>query len=111
MSLQDAEEWAEAYNQEYTGIKQRGDLETVRIEKGIKLMGMPTRTEYKVSNGEFSRHKVRLCTMGNQQVEDLQYDACDLYALAAELAEACVLAAIMIAAQDGYNKSLPLKWR
>jgi hypothetical protein len=31
MSLQDAQEWAEAYNKEYMGIEQRCVFETVRI--------------------------------------------------------------------------------
>ena len=47
MSLPDAQEWAEAYDKEYMGIKQRGAFETVRMEKGMEIMGMTTRTEYK----------------------------------------------------------------
>ena len=60
MSLPDAHEWAEAYNKEYMGITQRCVFETVRMEKGMKIMGMPTRTEYKVTNGVFSKLKDRL---------------------------------------------------
>jgi hypothetical protein len=47
-------------------------------------MGMTTRSEYKVVNCKFSKHKCRLCAMGNQQLEVLQYivyNARDLYAL------------------------------
>ena len=78
MSLPDAAEWAEAYDKEYMGIKQRRVFEVVRIEKGMKLMGMTTRNEYKVVNGEFQKRKCRLCAMGNQQVEGSQFDARDL---------------------------------
>jgi hypothetical protein len=75
MSREDSAEWAEAYNKEYMGLKQRNVFEVVRIEKGMKLMGMTTRNEYKVVNGEFSKRKSRLCAMGNQQLEGLQYNA------------------------------------
>ena len=43
MSLPDAQEWAEAYDKEYMSIKQRGVFETVRMEKGMKIMGMTPR--------------------------------------------------------------------
>ncbi len=36
----------------YMDLKQRYVFEMVRIEKGMKLMGMTTRNEYKVVNGE-----------------------------------------------------------
>ncbi len=42
LSLLDAQEWAEAYDKEYMGIKQRVVFETVRMEKGMKIMGMTT---------------------------------------------------------------------
>ena len=47
----------------------------VQIEKGMKLMGMTTRNNYKVVNGEFSKQKSRLCAMGNQQLEGVKYNA------------------------------------
>jgi hypothetical protein len=72
MSREDSAEWAEAYNKEYMGLKQRNVVQVVRIEKGMKLMGMTTRNEYKVVNSEFSKRKSRLCAMGNQQLEGLQ---------------------------------------
>jgi hypothetical protein len=80
MSREDSAEWAEAYNKEYMSLKQRSVFEVVRIEKGMKLMGMTTRNEYKVVNGEFCKRKSRLCAVGNQQLEGLQYNARDLYA-------------------------------
>jgi hypothetical protein len=82
MSLEDSAEWAEAYNKEYMGLKQleRNVFEVVRVEKGMKLMGKTTRNEYKVVNSEFSKRKSRLCSMGNQQLEGLKYNARDLYA-------------------------------
>ncbi len=39
---------SEQCNKEYMGIKQHCILETAQMEKGMKLIGMTTRTEYKV---------------------------------------------------------------
>jgi hypothetical protein len=44
MSLPDAQEWAEEYNKKYMGIKQRTVFETVRTEKGMKIIVMTTCT-------------------------------------------------------------------
>ncbi len=44
MSRVDGAEWAEAYSEEYVGLKQRDVFEVVRIEKGTKLVGITTRT-------------------------------------------------------------------
>ena len=67
MLREDGQEWAEALNKEpeYMGFKQRWVFEFVPLKKGIKLMGMTTRWEYKVTNGTFEKRKVRLCAMGN----------------------------------------------
>ncbi len=62
------------------GLTQRNVFEVVWIEKGMKLMGMTKRNEYKVVNCEFSKCKSRLYSMGNQHLEGLQYNAQDLYA-------------------------------
>ena len=105
MSREDSAEWAEAYNKEYMGLKQRNVFEVVRIEKGMKLMGMTTRNEYKVVNGEFSKRKSRLCAMGNQQLEGVQYNARDLYAPIMKPAEWILLAAIAAA-----NKTYMIKY-
>ena len=105
MSREDSAEWAEAYNKEYMGLKQRNVFEVVRIEKGMKLMGMTTRNEYKVVNGEFSKRKSRLCAMGNQQLEGVQYNARDLYAPVLKPAEWRLLAAIAAA-----NKTYMIKY-
>jgi hypothetical protein len=43
MSLQNAQEWAEAFDKEYMGIEQRGVFETVRMEKGMENMGMTSK--------------------------------------------------------------------
>ncbi len=43
-------------------------------------MGMTTRNENKVVNGEFQKRKCRLCAMGNQQVRGSRFDARDRYA-------------------------------
>ncbi len=63
MTRPDTQEWAEAYNKDYMGIKQRSVFKTVLMKKWMKLMGMATCMEYEVSNCVFSKHKVRLCTM------------------------------------------------
>ncbi len=58
-----------------------GVFETFRMEKGMKIMGMTTRTEYEVTNGEFGKCKVRLCSSRDQQVEGLrlQFNQRDIY--------------------------------
>ncbi len=53
---------------EYMGLRKRGVFDMVRIEKGMKLMVMTTRMEYKVTDGAFDKCKARLCAMGIQQV-------------------------------------------
>ncbi len=52
MSRRDSAEWAEAYNKAYImmGLKQRNVSYVVRIEKGVKRMGMTTRNKQKVVN-------------------------------------------------------------
>ena len=99
MSLPDAQERAEANNKEYMGIKQRGVFETVRMEKGMKIMGMTTRTEYKVTNGVFGKRKVRLCARGDEQIEGLQFNQRDIYSPVLKSAEVRLMVAI--AAQHG----------
>jgi hypothetical protein len=69
----------------------------------MKLMGMTTRNEYKVVNGEFSKRKSRLCAMGNQQ--GVQYNARDLHAPVLKPAEWRLLAAIAAA-----NKAYMIKY-
>ncbi len=79
------------------GLKQSIVFGVVQIEKGMKLMGMTTRNEYTVVNGELSKRKSRLCAMGNQQLEGLQYNTLDLYAPVLKPAEWRLLAAIAAA--------------
>ncbi len=51
--------------QEYMGFKKLGVLEMVQIDKGMKLMGMPTWMEYMAG----------LCAMmGNQQIAGIHFD-------------------------------------
>ena len=69
MSREDRQKWAEAYDSRYQGLLEHGTLKIVRLEPGAKILGTTTRTEYKVTNGVFKKHKVRLCVMGNQQKE------------------------------------------
>ncbi len=66
------------------------------MEKGImmKIMGMTTRTEYKVANGLFCKRKVRLSARGHQQVEGLQFNQRDIYLLVLKSAEVCRMVAI-----------------
>ncbi len=68
MLLEDAAEWLEAFMKEYIGFRKQRVFEMVRIEKGMKLMGMTTRMEHKITDGVFDKFKARLCAMGNQQV-------------------------------------------
>jgi hypothetical protein len=55
-------------------------FELVPLEKGMKLMGMTTRFDYKITNGEFEKYKTRLCAMGNQQIAGVHFNESDLYA-------------------------------
>ncbi len=77
----------------------------LQIEKGMKLMGMTTRNECKVVNNEFSKRKSRLCAIGKQQLEGLQYNTRDLYAPVLKPAEWRLLAAIAAA-----NKTYMIKY-
>ena len=98
-SREDAVEWSEAFMKEYMGFKNRGVFEMVRYEKGMALMGMTTRMDYKVTNGVFEKRKVLLCAMGNQQKPGIHFNEQDLYAPVLKSAEVRLLAAI--AAQRG----------
>jgi hypothetical protein len=99
MTREDAREWAEALNKEYMGFKQRGVFELVRLEKGMKLMGMTTRFDYKSTNGEFEKYKTRLCAMGNQQIAGIHFNESDIYAPVLKAHEVRLLTGI--AAQHG----------
>jgi hypothetical protein len=76
------------------GFKQRGVFELVRLEKGMKLMGMTTRFDYKITNGEFEKYKTRRCAMGNQQIAGVHFNESDLYTLVLKAHEVRLLAAI-----------------
>ena len=94
MQREDAQEWAEALNKEYMGFKQRGVFKLVPIQKGMKLMGMTTRWEYKITNGVFDKYKTRLCAMGNQQIAGIHFNESDLYAPVLKAHEVRLLVAI-----------------
>jgi hypothetical protein len=89
MPLPDAQERAEANDKEYMGIAQFDVFKTVRMEKGMKIMGMTMRTEYKVTSRVFSKFKVRLCVRGDQQEEGLQFNQRYIYCLASPQLEVC----------------------
>jgi hypothetical protein len=94
MMREDCQEWAEALDKEYMGFMQRGVFELVPLRKGMKLMGMTTRWEYKVTNGTFEKRKVRLCAMGNQQIAGIHFNESDLYAPVLKAHEVRLLMAI-----------------
>jgi hypothetical protein len=68
MSLDDKQEWAEAYHKEYQGFKERNAFKVVRPYTGIRIDTL-TRLEYKEDNGTLLKRKVRLCARGDQQIE------------------------------------------
>jgi hypothetical protein len=72
----------------------------MRPEPGAKILGTTTRTEYKTVNGQFTKRKVRLCVMGNQQKEGVHYQLWELYAPVMKAAEVRLFMA-MIAAKHG----------
>ncbi len=78
---EDHKELAEAYDSEYQGFYDHGTLQVVHPEPGAKVIGTITRTEYKVVNGVFKKRKpeARLCVMGNQQENGVQFQQGELY--------------------------------
>jgi hypothetical protein len=96
MSLDDKQEWAEAYNKdsEYQGFKERNAFKVVRPDKGIRIDDALTRLEYKEDNGTFLKRKVRLCARGDQQIEGESFKSSDLYALTLKAPEARLFATI-----------------
>ena len=87
----DSQEWAAALDKEYMGFKHRGIFELVPFQKGMKLMGMSTRREYrdKVTNGLFEKQKVR-----NQQIAGIHFNESGLYAPVLKANEVRLLVAI-----------------
>jgi hypothetical protein len=93
MSRPDNQEWAEAYQKELQGFKDRGVFATVRPPKGAKILGTTTRLDYKIDNGVLDKRKVSTCVLWNRQLED-SFNASDLYSLVLKAPEARLLAAI-----------------
>jgi hypothetical protein len=62
------------------GFKQLGMFKLVPIQKEMKLVGMTTRREYKITNCVFDKYKTRLCAMGNQQIACIHFNESYLYA-------------------------------
>jgi hypothetical protein len=87
MSREDHQEWAEAYDAEHQGFYEHQTLSISRPEPGAKIFGTTTSTEYKTVNGQFTKHKVRLCVMGNQQKEGVHYQLGELYTPVMKAAE------------------------
>jgi hypothetical protein len=46
----------------------------------MKLMGMTTRREYKITNDVCDKYKTWLCVVGNQQITGIHFNESDLYA-------------------------------
>ena len=80
MSREDRQSWAEAYDKEYSGFKERNAFKIIRPEKCIKIHDTLTRLEHKEDSGTFLKRKVRLCARGDQQVEGESFKTSDLYA-------------------------------
>ncbi len=57
-------------------------------------MGMTTRFDYNITNGEFEKYKTRLCAMGNQQMAGVHFNESDLYAPVLQAHEVPFLASI-----------------
>ena len=99
MSRPDSQEWAEAYQKEFQGCKDRNVFAVVKPPPGTKVLGTTTRTEYKINNGVMEKRKVRMCIRGDQQTEGVNFDSSDLYSPVLKATEARLLAAI--AAEHG----------
>ena len=61
MSREDKQEWAEAFDKEYRGFKERNAFKVVRPKPGVKILDTLTRLEYKEDNGTFQKRKARMC--------------------------------------------------
>jgi hypothetical protein len=94
MSRKDSALWATAFNKEYVGFQERKVFKVVRPQPGVKILGTPTRTEYKEDNGKFVKYKVRLVVRGDQQVAGESFNETDLYAQFLKSTEARLLLAI-----------------
>ncbi len=95
MSRDNKQEWAEAYNKEYQGFKERNAFKAVRPDKGIRIHDTLTRIEHKEDNGTFLKRKVRLCARGDQQMEGESFKSSYLYAPTLKAPEARLLTAIV----------------
>ena len=94
MSREDRQEWAEAYDAEHQEFYEHQALSISRPEPGAKSLGTTTRTEYKTVNGQFTKRKVQLCVMGNQQKEGEHYQLWELDAPVMKAAEVRLFMAI-----------------
>jgi hypothetical protein len=93
MSRPDAEEWAQAYMEEYNGFIEQGVFEVVYPSAGEKVIGTTTRLDYKFKGDEFDKYKVRMCARGDQQDEN-SFDPDGLYTPSIKATEVRMLAAI-----------------
>ena len=105
MARPDREKWAAAYQKEYQGFKDQNALAVVELPKGAKVLGTTTRLDYKINNGVFEKHKVRMCVRGDQQREGIDFNTPDLYSPVLKAAEARLLTAIAAEHGAGIYKS------
>ncbi len=61
MSRDDKQEWAEEYEKEYRGFKERNAFKIARPRPGVKINDTLTRLEYKEDNGTFRKSKRYAC--------------------------------------------------
>jgi len=94
MRRPDAEEWDQAFREEYLGFKERNAFKIVYPQKGDTVIGTTTRIEYKIE-------KVRMCARGDQQQPYEHYNPDDLYAATLKPTEVRLLTAM--AAEKGYT--------
>jgi hypothetical protein len=71
MNSPDNQEWAEAYQKEFQGLKGRGTFATAKTPKGAKIPGTTTRLDYKIDSGSLDKRKVIICILGNHQLGDI----------------------------------------
>ena len=105
MSREDSQDWATALDKEYMGVKHRGGFELVPFQKGMKLMRMTTRWEYKVTNGTFEKRKVLLPR--NQQIAGIHFKESDLCAPVLKAHEVLVVVAIAAQREPQYTSTTP----
>ncbi len=96
-SRKDWQEWEQAINTEYRGLKDSNTLAIVKTPKGARILGTLKLWEYKEDNGRLVKCKVRMVVRGDQQVKGESFNSFNLYAPVLKAQEGLLILAITTA--------------